>query len=68
MVRSDAMEPFNRDEHSIMIERSYADEGSCSVKNEESFVKPIESLTDQFIGSIKLDDQRLIEDIIESDD
>ncbi len=31
-------------------------------------VKPVKSLTEQLIGSIKLDDQKLIEEIIESDD
>jgi len=44
------------------------DGGSFSVNGDELPVKPIKSLTDQLIGSIKLDDQKLIEDIIESED
>jgi hypothetical protein len=38
------------------------------VKDGELLVKPIKSLTDQLIGSIQLDDQKLIEEIIESED
>ena len=41
---------------------------ALSVKGGELLVKPIKSLTDQLIGSIKLDDQKLIEEIIESED
>jgi len=41
---------------------------ALSVKDGELIVKPIKSLTDQLAGSIKLDDQKLIEDIIESND
>lgn len=44
------------------------DGGSFSVNGDELPVKSIKSLTDQLIGSIKLDDQKLIEDIIESED
>ncbi len=39
-----------------------------SVKDGELIVKPIKSLTDKLVGWIKLDDQKLIEDIIESED
>jgi antitoxin component of MazEF toxin-antitoxin module len=39
-----------------------------TVKDGEIHIKPVESLTEQLIGSIKLDDQKLIEEIIESDD
>jgi antitoxin component of MazEF toxin-antitoxin module len=39
-----------------------------TVKDREIHIKPVESLTEQLIGSIKLDDQKLIEEIIESDD
>jgi len=41
---------------------------ALSVKGGELLIKPIKSLTDQLIGSIKLDDQKLIEEIIESED
>lgn len=41
---------------------------ALSVKGGELLVKPIKSLTDQLIGSIRLDDQKLIEEIIESED
>jgi hypothetical protein len=37
-------------------------------KGGELLVKPIKNLTDQLIGSIQLDDQKLIEEIIESED
>jgi hypothetical protein len=39
-----------------------------TVKDGEIHIKPVKSLTEQLIGSIKLDDQKLIEEIIESDD
>jgi antitoxin component of MazEF toxin-antitoxin module len=41
---------------------------ALTVKDGEIHIKPVESLTDQLIGSIKLDDQKLIEKMIESDD
>ncbi|MDD2754360.1 MAG: hypothetical protein PHS80_02415 [Methanothrix sp.] len=41
---------------------------ALSVKDGEIHIKPLKSLTEQLIGSIKLDDQKLIEEIIESDD
>ena len=41
---------------------------ALTVKDGEIHVKPVKSLTEQLIGSIKLDDQKLIEEIIESDD
>ena len=39
-----------------------------TVKDGEIHIKPVKGLTEQLIGSIKLDDQKLIEEIIESDD
>jgi len=39
-----------------------------TVKNGVIHIKPVKSLTEQLIGSIKLDDQKLIEEIIESED
>ena len=41
---------------------------ALSVIGGKLLIKPIKSLTDQLIGSIKLDDQKLIEEIIESED
>lgn len=41
---------------------------ALSVKDGEIHVKPVKSLTEQLIDSIKLDDQKLIEEIIESED
>jgi len=41
---------------------------TLTVKDGEIHVKPVKGLTEQLIGSIKLDDQKLIEEIIESDD
>jgi len=34
----------------------------------ELHIKPFKSLTEQLIGSIKLDNQKLIDEIIESED
>ncbi len=41
---------------------------ALTVKDGEIYIKPVKSHTEQIIGSIKLDDQKLIEEIIESDD
>ena len=41
---------------------------ALTVKDGEIHVKPVKNLTELLIGSIKLDDQKLIEEIIESDD
>lgn len=41
---------------------------ALSVTDGEIHIKPVKSLTEQLIGSIKLDDQKLIEEIIESED
>jgi len=41
---------------------------TLTVMDGEIHIKPVESLTEQLIGSIKLDDQKMIEEIIESDD
>jgi len=41
---------------------------SLSIKGGELLVRPVKSLTDQLIGSIPIDDQKIIEDLIESED
>ena len=41
---------------------------TLTAKDGEIHIKPVKSLTEQLIGSIKLDDQKQIEEIIESDD
>jgi hypothetical protein len=41
---------------------------ALTAKDGEIHIKPVKSLTEQLIDSIKLDDQKLIEEIIESED
>ncbi len=41
---------------------------SLSINGGELLVRPVKSLTDQLIGSIPIDDQKIIEDLIESED
>ncbi|HPS92592.1 MAG TPA: hypothetical protein PKV33_10575 [Methanothrix sp.] len=41
---------------------------ALSIKGGEILVKPVKTITEQLTDSIKLDDQRLIEEIIESED
>lgn len=41
---------------------------ALSIKDGEILVKPVKSITEQLTDSIKLDDQELIEEIIESED
>jgi len=41
---------------------------ALSIRDGEILVKPVKSITEQLTDSIKLDDQELIEEIIESED
>ena len=41
---------------------------ALSIKGGEILVKPVKTITEQLTDSIKLDDQKLIEEIIESED
>jgi antitoxin component of MazEF toxin-antitoxin module len=41
---------------------------ALTVKDGEIHINPVKRLTEQLIGSIKLEDQKLIKEIIESDD
>jgi len=41
---------------------------ALSIRDGEILVKPVKSVTEQLTDSIKLDDQELIEEIIESED
>jgi antitoxin component of MazEF toxin-antitoxin module len=41
---------------------------ALSIKGGEILVKPVKTITEQLTDSIKLDDQELIEEIIESED
>ena len=41
---------------------------ALSIRDGEILVKPVKSITEQLTDSIKLDDQDLIEEIIESED
>ncbi|VVB67517.1 Uncharacterised protein [uncultured archaeon] len=41
---------------------------ALSIKDGEILVKPVKSITERLTDSIKLDDQKLIEEIIESED
>lgn len=41
---------------------------ALSIKGGKILVKPVKTITEQLTDSIKLDDQKLIEEIIESED
>jgi len=41
---------------------------ALSIRGGEILVKPVKTITEQLTDSIKLDDQKLIEEIIESED
>jgi len=41
---------------------------ALSISGGEILVKPVKTITEQLTDSIKLDDQKLIEEIIESED